>query len=92
MKTLILTFTSLFLLASCSKRIDCYECITERYNEMADSHYATKSYQCDLSEEEIRQFEKDNTGRKEQFLRWEGNIYNLTNTVEQHKTKCHLKK
>lgn len=89
-KLLLLATATIAILTSCSKKIDCYECITERYNEMADSHYTTKSYQCDMSLEEIRQFEKDNTGRKEQFLRWEGNIYNLSNTIEQHVTKCSL--
>lgn len=58
MRNLLLSITAILLLASCSKRIDCYECITERYNEMLDTNYTTENLMCDLPLENVKLYKR----------------------------------
>lgn len=88
MKKLILLLATTTALLSCSKQNDCYECTTERYNEYADTNYTTTAYICDVSESEIKEHEKANTGRTNEFIQWENSFYNMMITPEQHVTKC----
>jgi hypothetical protein len=65
-KVLLLFFV--FLINSCNKDVDCYDCkttitITIKDSEESYSYAITDTQtKCEMSDDEIRDYEKDNTG------------------------------